>query len=53
VLIRCSAMSVFFYFVLCLFVCIALPVEVNKVVHSRWKEAASYTQARTPHDLTN
>ena len=35
VLIRCSAMSVFFIFcfVLRLFVCIVLPVEVNKVVH--------------------
>jgi len=25
-----------FYFVLCLFVCIVLPVEVNKVVHFAW-----------------
>jgi len=33
---RPAVMSFLFFFVLCLFVSIVLPVEVNKVVH-RWR----------------
>jgi len=41
--------DVFFYFVLCLFVCIVLPVEVNKVVQLFKYRAVSYHTAKLAH----